>query len=83
MEREPDEYAPVEYIRRLTGRGRRVLQHAELQAARLGHDAVGPGHVLLAILESPQTAAARVLRDAGIQGFCWAVPQNVSFETGS
>ena len=67
MEREPDEYAPVEYIRRLTGRGRRVLQHAELQAARLGHDAVGPGHVLLAILESPQTAAARVLRDAGIE----------------
>ncbi len=66
MDREPDEYAPVEYIRRLTGRGRRVLQTAELEAARLGHDAVGPGHVLLAILESPQTAAARVLRDSGV-----------------
>ncbi|MDE2867642.1 MAG: ATP-dependent Clp protease ATP-binding subunit [Chloroflexota bacterium] len=66
MDREPDEYAPVEYLRRLTGRGRRVIQHAELEAARLGHDAVGPGHVLLAILEFPQTAAARVLRDSGI-----------------
>ena len=67
MEREPDEYTPVEYIRRLTGRGRRVLQHAEREATRLGHDAVGPGHVLLAVLESPQTAAARVLRDSGIE----------------
>ena len=66
MDREPDEYAPVEYLRRLTGRGRRVIRHAELEAARLGHDAVGPGHVLLAILESPQTAAARVLRDTGV-----------------
>ncbi len=66
MDREPDEYTPVEYLRRLTGRGRRVIQHAELEAARLGHDAVGPGHVLLAILESPQTAAARALRDSGI-----------------
>ena len=66
MDREPDEYAPVEYLRRLTGRGRRVIRHAELEAARLGHEAVGPGHVLLAILESPQTAAARVLRDSGV-----------------
>jgi len=66
VDREPDEYAPVEYLRRLTGRGRRVIRHAELEAARLGHDAVGPGHVLLAILESPQTAAARVLRDSGV-----------------
>ena len=66
MEREPDEYAPVEYLRRLTGRGRRVIRHAELEATRLGHEAVGPGHILLAILESPQTAAARVLRDSGI-----------------
>ena len=67
MEREPDEYAPVEYIRRLTGRGRRVLQHAELQAARLGHDAVGPGHVLLAILESPPNRRRACLRDSGIE----------------
>ena len=67
MDREPDEYTPVEYFRRLTGRGRRVIQHAELEATRLGHDAVGPGHLLLAILESPQTAAARALRDSGIQ----------------
>ncbi len=66
MERESDDYTPVEYLRRLTGRGRRVIRHAELEATRLGHDAVGPGHVLLAILESPQTAAARVLRDAGV-----------------
>ena len=66
MEREPDDYTPVEYLRRLAGRGRRVIQHAELEAARLGHDAVGPGHILLAILESPQTAAARALRDAGV-----------------
>ena len=66
MEREPDDYTPVEYLRRLTGRGRRVIQHAELEAARLGHDAVGPGHILLAILESPQTAAARALRDSGV-----------------
>ena len=66
MEREPDDYTPVEYLRRLTGRGRRVIQHAELEAAHLGHDAVGPGHVLLAILESPQTAAARALRDSGV-----------------
>ena len=66
MDRDPDEYAPVEYLRRLTGRGRRVIRHAELEATRLGHDAVGPGHVLLAIFGSPQTAAARLLRDAGV-----------------
>ena len=67
MDRDSDEYAPVEYLRRLTSRGRRVIRTAELEAARLGHDAVGSGHVLLAILESPQTAAARVLRDAGVE----------------
>ena len=67
MDRDSDEYAPVEYLRRLTSRGRRIIRTAELEAARLGHDAVGSGHVLLAILESPQTAAARVLRDAGVE----------------
>ena len=66
MGSEHDEYAPVEYLRRLTSKGRRVLWKAEVEAVALGHPAVGAGHILLAILRSPQTAAARVLQEAGV-----------------
>jgi ATP-dependent Clp protease ATP-binding subunit ClpC len=61
-----DEYEPVEYLRRLTTKGRRILAQAELEATSLGHSSVGADHLLLAILASPQTAAARILREAHV-----------------
>jgi len=61
-----DEYEPVEYLRRLTTKGRRILAQAEVEATNLGHSTVGADHLLLAILASPQTAAARILREAQV-----------------
>ena len=66
MESTRDEYEPVEYLRRLTTKGRRILAQAELEATSLGHSSVGADHLLLAILASPQTAAARILREAHV-----------------
>ena len=66
MESTRDEYEPVEYLRRLTTKGRRILAQAELEATNLGHSSVGADHLLLAILASPQTAAARILREAHV-----------------
>ena len=66
MESTRDEYEPVEYLRRLTTKGRRILAQAELEATNLGHSSVGADHLLLAILASPQTAAARILREAQV-----------------
>ena len=66
METDPDEYAPVEYLRRLTSKGRRILWKAEVEAVTVGSPAVGPGHILLAILRSPQTAAARILEETKV-----------------
>ncbi len=66
MESTRDEYEPVEYLRRLTTKGRRILAQAELEATSLGHSSVGADHLLLAILASPQTAAARILREAQV-----------------
>ena len=66
MEQARDEYEPVEYLRRLTTKGRRILSKAEIEATNLGHSSVGAGHLLLAILASPQTSAARLLRDAKV-----------------
>lgn len=66
MEQEHGEYEPVEYLRRLTTKGRRVLSKAEIEATKLGHSNVGAGHILLAILAGSQTAAARLIREAKV-----------------
>ncbi len=63
MDPERDEYTPVEYLRRLTTKGRRILRQAETEAVALGQPSVAALHILLAILRSPQTAAARILRE--------------------
>ncbi len=43
---------------------KRVLQIARVQAARLGHDFIGPEHLLLAILTEGESFAAQFLKGA-------------------
>lgn len=66
MTPEPEESIPPEYLKRLTTKGRRVLWKAEVEAAMLGHSTIAPEHILIAILRSPQTAGARVLKECRI-----------------
>ncbi len=66
MEPEREEYTPTEYLRRLTSKARRILWKAEVEAAALGHEAVGAEHILLAILGFPRTTAARLLQEAKV-----------------
>jgi hypothetical protein len=51
---------------RFTDRARTVLGKSEIEARRLGHGFVGTEHLLLALFESPDGVAARVLGEAGI-----------------
>jgi len=51
---------------RFTDRARQVVVMAQEEAARLQHDSVGPGHVLLALLRIQGGAAFVVLTEAGI-----------------
>ena len=83
METDPDEYAPVEYLRRLTSKGRRILWKAEVEAVTVGSPAVGPGHILLAILRSPQTAAARILEEAKVDATRLRDAITEALETGA
>ena len=63
---ERNESAPIEYLRRLTPKGRRILWKAGVEAVTLGHETIGAEHILLAIFRSPHTAAARLLHEAKI-----------------
>ncbi len=51
---------------RPTDRVRKIMPLAREHASRLGHAAVAPGHLLLAILEEGTGVAAQVVRNAGI-----------------
>jgi hypothetical protein len=49
-----------------TGRGKEALDHANAQAAELGHDFVGTEHLLLGLVKVEEGTAAQVLRQLGI-----------------
>lgn len=49
-----------------TQRVRRIFNNARREAIRLRHDHVGPEHILLALVEEKESAAARVLANLGI-----------------
>lgn len=48
-----------------TDRARRTLQAAGDEAAELGHDYIGPEHILLALLHDRDSAAAGILTTLG------------------
>lgn len=50
----------------LTPAAKRVLQHARAEAERLGHSSVGPEHLLLGVLEEPDSSAAQSLAPLGL-----------------
>jgi hypothetical protein len=56
----------VPTFERFTERARMVLARSEEEAQSLGHGFVGTEHLLLAMFESPDGLAARVLGEAGI-----------------
>jgi len=56
----------VPTFERFTERARIVLTQAEEEARNLGHGFVGTEHLLLALFESPDGLAARVLGETGI-----------------
>jgi hypothetical protein len=56
----------VPNFERFTERARSVLVRSEEEAQNLGHGFVGTEHLLLALFESPDGLAARVLGEAGI-----------------
>ena len=56
----------VPSFERFTDRARSVLAQSQEEAQRLGHGFVGTEHLLLALFESPDGVAARVLGEFGI-----------------
>jgi excisionase family DNA binding protein len=57
----------TEAFARFTKRARTVLEFAQDEAHRLGHNYIGTEHVLLGLLREVEGVAARVLRDQGIE----------------
>ena len=51
---------------RFTSQARSVVTHAQQEARELGHPRVGTEHLLLAVLDAPDTAGARALSTLGI-----------------
>jgi ATP-dependent Clp protease ATP-binding subunit ClpA len=51
---------------RFTDEARVIVLEARVEARRLGHDVIGTEHLLLGLLATPDTAAARYLRDHGV-----------------
>jgi hypothetical protein len=50
----------------ITGEARRVVEYAREEASSLGAEGVAPEHLLLGLLRSPQSQAARALGAAGV-----------------
>ena len=65
MKAEDDDISSKKNLERLTANGRRVLWKAEVEATTLGQNSIGALHIFIAILRSPETAAARVLQSIG------------------
>ena len=51
---------------RFTSQARSVVTHAQQEARELGHPRVGTEHLLLAVLDAPDTPGARALSTLGI-----------------
>jgi ATP-dependent Clp protease ATP-binding subunit ClpC len=49
-----------------TPRAKRVLEQSLRMATRAGHSSIGAGHLLLAVLDDPESVAAQVLAGLGI-----------------
>ena len=45
---------------------KRVLQHAVAEAERLGHNYIGPEHLLLGLLREQESVAGRMLAEKGV-----------------
>lgn len=52
---------------RFTERARKVMSYARQEAERLNHDYIGTEHILLGLTRDPESYAAVVLRDFGIE----------------
>lgn len=50
-----------------TPRTKRILQHAVVKAARLGHNYVGTEHLLLALLEESDSYAVSFMKELGVK----------------
>ena len=50
----------------LTPRGKRIIELALMDAARLGHGYVGTEHLLMGILREPDSAGARIIVSTGV-----------------
>ena len=57
----------VNPLERFTAGGRRVVDHAREEARELGHHNIEPEHILLGLLDEPQSRAARVLNSLTIE----------------
>src|SRR5581483_11522625 len=53
-------------MERWTPRAKAVVEAAPLEAQGLGHNYIGTEHLLAALLRDPQSMAAAILADAGI-----------------
>jgi|GEM_PF-1783329 len=49
-----------------TERGKKVLEHALKQARHLGHKHISTEHLLLGLIQEPETVAVRVLQEYGV-----------------
>jgi hypothetical protein len=53
-------------FRRFTTRARATVVHAQAAARRLGHNHIGTEHLLLGILQEPESIAAKALAEMGV-----------------
>lgn len=59
--------SPAPTLERFTPRARTVVDAAAAAARSLGHNYVGPEHILLGLFAEPQSLAALVLAEAGVE----------------
>lgn len=52
--------------RPFTTRAQRALALADARAAALGHEYIGPEHLLMGLLEEPTSPAAQILNQLGV-----------------
>jgi hypothetical protein len=65
--RPPEPHTMQDQFDRFTERARRVLAHAQEEARRFNHNYIGTEHLLLGLLRDPESLAAQVLGDLGVQ----------------
>ena len=55
-----------EWAKRAGARFFQVVVKAQMEATRLGHDAIGPTHLILAVLKEPDPAIISTMRSLGM-----------------